>query len=174
MSREHLYKAKRVNWTELLKEEWWIEGLPSYDINGNITEFEVYKGFANCETIEIEPDTLCEYTGLTDKNGTKIFEGDVLKQKTTKFFKKYNTMEWVQYGVVRFGEYDFTLGVGGGRTMCFYLEHLKSESIFPKNYCVGKIYAGLNQDDILEKFYPYEVIGNVFDNPEFLKGDDVK
>lgn len=62
MSREHLYKAKRVDWRELPKEEWWVEGLPSYDINGNITELEVYKGFANCETIEIEPDTLCEYT----------------------------------------------------------------------------------------------------------------
>ena len=26
MSREHLYKAKRVNWRGLPKEEWWVEG----------------------------------------------------------------------------------------------------------------------------------------------------
>lgn len=29
MSREILFKAKRKNWKELPKEEWWIEGLPS-------------------------------------------------------------------------------------------------------------------------------------------------
>ena len=29
MSREILFKAKRKNWKELPKEEWWIEGFPS-------------------------------------------------------------------------------------------------------------------------------------------------
>lgn len=203
MIREHLYKAKRVNWRELPKEKWWVEGfyvqlpkpslgaaiiagldLCSEDVSDYIivNKSKQHSNFSNayplevveCEQYEVDPETVCECAGLTDKNGVKIFEGDVLKQKTTKFFKKYNTMEWIQYGIVRFGEYDFTSGVAGGRTVCFYLEHLKSESIFPKNYCVGKIYAGLNQGDILEKFYPYEVIGNVFDNPELLKGDGIE
>lgn len=79
MSREHLYKAKRMNWRELPKEEWWVEGLPGYGIRGNITEIDIYKGFANCETVEIDPDTLCEYTRLTDKNSRKIFENDIVK-----------------------------------------------------------------------------------------------
>ena len=69
--REILFRAKRIDNGE------WIEGLPSCDINGNLTEFEVYRGFANCEIADVDSETVCQWTGLTDKNNRKIFEGDI-------------------------------------------------------------------------------------------------
>ena len=122
-----------------------------------------------CEQYEIIPDTVGQYTGLTDKNGKKIFEGDILKQKTTKKFAKYNNFEWECYGIVKFGEYDWRPGMQGYRSMGWYVKPLRNISINPPDYRIGNINAGLNQDDILNRYYPYEVIGNIHDNPELLE-----
>lgn len=78
----------------------------------------------------IIPSTAGQYTGLTDKNGRKIFEGDIVKRKGTFYEVKYST-------------------------------ELTSFLAFSSNGFFNPVV-----------FQNCEVIGNVHDNPELLKGEE--
>ena len=101
MNREILFKAKRKDWRDLPKEQWWIEGLPTrmwreLYIQDSEDENTAYK---------IDPDTLCQYTGLTDKNGKKIWENDICDRKE-KYpeIVAYNKGDWQLDYSYAFGE----------------------------------------------------------------------
>lgn len=109
MEDRYLFRAKRTD------NEEWIEGLPSYDINGNLTEFEVYRGFANCEIADVDSETVCQWTGLTDKNNRKIFEGDICKIHSDSIDEEDGcfSVEWDE-GDARFALYSVGLTVDFG------------------------------------------------------------
>ena len=69
--REILFKAKRIDNGE------WVEGYYLSDNRPNGSHFLVCYCKYEEKTYEIDPSTICQYTGLTDKHGQKIWENDV-------------------------------------------------------------------------------------------------
>ena len=96
--REILFKGK-----SLLSGEW-VEG---YYI-GPIGVLDVHE---ICDIhditgtrVEVDPSTVCQYTGMTDKNGTKIFEGDIIQWTNWNGELAMKTTERVEFLCVKSGK----------------------------------------------------------------------
>lgn len=99
----------------------------------------VYMTYDEC--IEVDPKTIGDYTGLTDRNNKMIFEGDIVKHyiKNPEIVKIY-IVEWKN-------------------RLSKFVGRYKGDEYYGKKYA----YAELHEQLI------YEVIGNIYDNPELLE-----
>ena len=136
MEDRYLFKAKRTDNGE------WVQGY----LFGIWEKRYILWGMTNDipNMIEVDPSTICQCTGLKDKNGKLIWENDV----------------------VEIGEHEDTVN---GLYKVIYYENahcyaLKRSVDFHYNFFT---FSDLNGFETSSK-----VIGNIFDNPELLESEE--
>ena len=141
--REYKFRGKN-------KDIGWVYGQLAYDINGNtyiIQEVELDSSYGLEETIlfatmwyRVDKETLGQYTGSKDKNGKEIYEGNIVLAP-----------EWF----------------GSLKCICIYQQEntvnpIQGFGLYSYDSYFRK-YNTLVESDEWDEF---EVIGNIYDNPE--------
>lgn len=142
--REILFRGKRIDNGE------WVEGFLLKECNYATCSWNLaieYKtdrfGKFAYDVAEINPETVGQFTGLTDKNEKKIFEGDIVRVLGNQQVDDWKNVDYV--ALIAF--------LDGG--FCA-IDGTVEEHGF-RRYALARMDFGL------------EIIGNQFDNPELLE-----
>ena len=144
--REVIFRGKRTDNGE------WIEGsLLGIDWCDKPSTYSIAPNTPVSVFYSVIPETVGQFTGLTDKNGVRIFEGDILDVSSD-----------VAYGGVavhRLGYFVVEFHNG-----CFMKSALDDPQLsFFDNAKRKGLYHFISTDI-------HKIVGNIHDNPELLKG----
>lgn len=95
--REILFKAKRIDNGE------WTEGnfVKTVTASYIVVPYKHETILGEGKTIEVDPSTICQYTGINDKNGHKIWENDILVSHLDEDYPDdttYIQVIWIESG----------------------------------------------------------------------------
>ena len=144
--REILFRGKRKDNGE------WIEG-SLLVLDADSGYYFITEPFESASTLPVrdliynhthlvDPETVGQFTGLTNKNGVKIFEGDIVIDKEGCLYKVFLQEKYYE----------------------FSFECIKSDNKFLVN-AKWALWSLPRSKDL-------EVIGNIFDNPELVEGGE--
>lgn len=147
MNREILFRGQHRRKGEKVK----LDGTPveSKWVYGGICQFNedrsiIYQTKPEFKKYSVYTDTVGQYTGLTDRNGRKIFEGDIIKY------------------VDKYGQEVLSYIVEWSKDSCmFFLKCIGFDDRFDSNF---DVFYGEPE--------PFEIIGNIHDNPELVRKDE--
>ena len=159
--REILFRGKAINRDKKhhntnYKNGDWVYGLITrlYDESFELLPAEM-RNQDGVNGIEIDHRTIGQYTGLTDKNGKKIFEGDIVK--------------FIHKGKPKFNDdFPFNFEVGEPYSRNYKIEYINTFASYGLRFINGSIHFPCKQSTLL--MYDCKVIGNIHDNPELLEG----
>lgn len=162
---EALFHGKRKDNDE------WVDGY--YCVFDGVSH-RIYTGYAKTDCgeyypdcYEVIPETVGQYTELTDKNGKKIYEGDIVKM--LDYQTGVVTYEFGAFGinVITGIDYDYLDSEIAEVTGCNNCSYFCRSDNFISLY---ELMWNYNQEN--DNCDVVEVIGNIYDNSELMKGED--
>ena len=139
--REILFKAKIKDSNEWVIGDYvYVDYLDKHNILVSEKTNDGFSGMLAMKQYEVDGDTICQCTGLKDKNGKMIWENDICRRVLlpTKRIEKNFRIAYVPY------------------KCCLSAIDLDGSNI-------------TFLSDYINNQYEVEVIGNIFDNPELLE-----
>jgi uncharacterized phage protein (TIGR01671 family) len=157
-----LFRGKHIVTGEWLYGSHFDDGGEQYILPNNILDIDEYE-----DKYEVDPATVGEYTGLTDKWGYGVYEGDILRLRT---YSNLSCDPKIPQEDAREMRQLFGLDELAG--------DLEAESITAVCFCEGTMLVSLDWENDTyigclwgdqkrsNPIFDYEIIGNIHDNPD--------